>query len=894
MWKAGIIRRAHLGAGSRLAFDAPMIARFLQPILRLFSSVTFGVVLLGILFVYMSIGSAGVLYPVHPNLFHPDAWVHAQLRQWRPFEMTEFEWFHWWPFDLLLALIGVTMVVTTIRRIPFRPVNFGVWMIHSGIILLILGSVLYFGTKVEGETPVVRRSVRVSLLDEDGRAVASGVLLAMPGSRTTVGEGPERLEVEIRSTDPAWELLSGPDKGERAYSVNVLVQGPGQRFIRQVIAGFPQYTEDLIFTQDATQPMKRAVKETGRPLVNERIRVELDYAGQPWFYLKNDLNKSWALYLRRPGTSEWAQRPIHGLPLYNDYVSSTDAVFGAEDIGLVPDPIRVAIPPVEPGDPAPGVVLEATGFLRYAQERTRWVDGGSAAPSNPIASVSVSDGRGRQGEYRLVARDPQQRSKDGGIIALREITNEGQLDALREEPHLVFRIPALGVEVRERIRDAAAADPSVPFRPIGSKDSGYSYRVSSIQDDLPIAGREVSVAVLELRTPAGEFRRWTFSDPALTRDLAPGETSAQAMAHGGRTTLDPTLQVEYQPGNGLALVLLVAGPEPGQLRLLDTLGRDTPELRSIEPGKPVRLAGELDLTVTDWLPRAVALRRPGIVPVEQRARDARELLSMMELSVPEGPRTWLKYHPFVFDRPEDVLRRYWLEPVTLRLPDGSSLEVLFSRQRQPLPTTVALERFELATNIGGFTGATSSIRNYTSVVRFEDAPGEWGPPMALSVNEPVEHMGLSFFQSQWDPPEEARQGGLASAGLNYTVLGVGNRNGVWVQLAGCVVAVIGMMYAFYVKPVIKRRQRALVVHEIEAARAEGRAPHFGHGGNGGHGGHGGHGGNEGHGGPGHHGDGVGARAGAGAGLGEGGRPGGGATPTGSTGQASASGEESHV
>jgi hypothetical protein len=58
------------------------------------------------------------------------------------------------------------------------------------------------------------------------------------------------------------------------------------------------------------------------------------------------------------------------------------------------------------------------------------------------------------------------------------------------------------------------------------------------------------------------------------------------------------------------------------------------------------------------------------------------------------------------------------------------------------------------------------------------------------------------------------------------VLGVGNRHGVWIQLAGCVVACIGMAYAFYVKPVIKRRQRESVLAEIERARAEGRAPRF--------------------------------------------------------------------
>ena len=142
----------------------------LRVLLDLFSSVKMGITLLAILFVYMAVGSAGLLYPIHPNLLHPDAWVHAQIRQWRPFEMTEFEWFHWWPFDVLVILICANIAVTTVRRIPFRPVNYGVWMIHTGILILSVGSFIYFGTKVEGDTPVLRRLVVASLAD----GVASG------------------------------------------------------------------------------------------------------------------------------------------------------------------------------------------------------------------------------------------------------------------------------------------------------------------------------------------------------------------------------------------------------------------------------------------------------------------------------------------------------------------------------------------------------------------------------------------------------------------------------------------------------------------------------------------------------------------------------------------------
>ena len=44
--------------------------------------------------------------------------------------------------------------------------------------------------------------------------------------------------------------------------------------------------------------------------------------------------------------------------------------------------------------------------------------------------------------------------------------------------------------------------------------------------------------------------------------------------------------------------------------------------------------------------------------------------------------------------------------------------------------------------------------------------------------------------------------------MNYTGLGIGNRNGVWIQLAGCCLMVAGMIFAFYVKPFMKRRRAA--------------------------------------------------------------------------------------
>jgi hypothetical protein len=133
----------------------------------------------------------------------------------------------------------------------------------------------------------------------------------------------------------------------------------------------------------------------------------------------------------------------------------------------------------------------------------------------------------------------------------------------------------------------------------------------------------------------------------------------------------------------------------------------------------------------------------------------------------------------------------------------------------------------LTSHVGGFTGAMGTIRDYTSELRFRDGgtQGAWSAPVRVSVNDPVEHDGLWYFQAQWDPPDDTPPDGQrASAGLNYTVLGVGNRNGVYTQLLGCVIAVAGMLYAFYVKPVIKRRKQAEVLAGLAQSQRGKKGP----------------------------------------------------------------------
>ncbi|MHC4413928.1 MAG: hypothetical protein ACYS0G_01455 [Planctomycetota bacterium] len=752
--------------------------------------------LLALLFVYSSIGSAAPL-----------------VRQLRMFEMTEYEWFHFWPFNALIALICVTLVVTTVRRIPLEPINYGVWMIHGGIIILAVSSVVYFGTKVEGDTPVVRRHLKIRLPGEEPASV-----LVMPGNETHVGPSDNPYRVRIASIDPAWDILSGADQGEQAYSVNVLVQSRERTFIRQLLAGYPQYTEDLIRSDEPGPPWTRAVKALGKSIVDKDLKLGLDYEPQPWFYLSNDMSKSWALYLREvpddepPG--EWVQRPIEGLPLYNDYVADPGEVWFPDSLDARgPRPLHVEVPPAGESDPLPDATIVIRSYLRYAFMDARRRAGGEVFDPAVWLRIESSDGRGET--YELVALDPVRRMEPQGRLVFAWVDSESALEALLEfrEPTLKIRVPTTSLDLEVPIRAISARDPALPFEPIEGTE--YSYRVQALHDGLQLASGEViSVAAVQIRTPDRSFVRWVSDDPSKTRDLV--DSSAPADAHGGPLELDRDLVMEYVPGIGPAPITIVGGPGESDLRLVLTTAGASPRTQAVAVGDLVPLTASLSLRILRYAPNSRLEVKPAIVAPEQRNRDLRARRSMIKAELPtEGPAEahWLIFHDWPVADEAHSLRRVVFRPTEVELPDGRRVELMFSRQRRKLPSPVVLEDFVMDTHVGGFTGQNLSVLNWTSKIRF-DTPDGWSDPLAVSVNNPEEFGGLWYFQAQWDPPDASTGYG----GLNLTVLGVGNRHGVNFMLLGCCVTVVGMIYAFYVKPMIKRRRQQLAYARVDHER----------------------------------------------------------------------------
>jgi hypothetical protein len=146
--------------------------------------------------------------------------------------------------------------------------------------------------------------------------------------------------------------------------------------------------------------------------------------------------------------------------------------------------------------------------------------------------------------------------------------------------------------------------------------------------------------------------------------------------------------------------------------------------------------------------------------------------------------------------------------------------------RLQLPARITLNRFDLVPYPGGEPRQGSMFRDFKSTLTVEDprtgekvtAVAHMNNPVYFEVPGPVPVLGkLSpfarswlFFQAAYDPNAQA-----------WTILGVGNRPAVWVMTAGCVMIFAGLLYAFYVKPILIRRMKQ---RAIEQAQAAGKLP----------------------------------------------------------------------
>lgn len=515
------------------------------------------------------------------------------------------------------------------------------------------------------------------------------------------------------------------------------------------------------------------------------------------------LHDRWALYLRH-AAGPWSELRLSGLPRYREALADPAVLIPAPG-----DPLPAARPlsitpqwAADPGLLQQSLELRVTGFVPYAHLVESWEEGGEA--DFPFVAVS-GELAGRPFREVLFPADPRRRKADlgPGVVELRAawVATKAELrKRLNPGPPLLRAGVRGGNSWAEvPLAEAMARETAVP---------GTGYRIRAVHYDphwtvLTARGEEPAArVVVQVAGPAGVFSRAVVAEGK--REPVDFDSRGAMLPR----TVDERLAIELSnvPESGL---WVLTGPA-GEHALFVSDGGQVLHHPLRRGGRVEFLGGRLILGLVSSGPRSRRVARPQLVGRAERDAKAGAAFALVRVEARwEGGKTalWVPYTPYTFPT------RMGFRPAVIEGPGGRQFEILFSRQTHPLPVQVALEDFQLETFPGG-----TRERDFISLVRFFER-GAWTRVHKIHSNNPTGFAGWWFFQSTWDPPDPA----AGYPGLQFTGLGVGNRHGVGVMLAGGLMTVLGTIWAFYVKPLILKRRIARGRAVSRAAAAAGLA-----------------------------------------------------------------------
>lgn len=669
------------------------------------------------------------------------------LRRLPGVEMSELEFYSWWPLRIVLLAFVTNMVIATIRRIEFRFENLGVLTVHTGIVTIALGSVYYTGLKKEGDT------------------------IVFAGNPT-----------------PAGETTIGPPSGVFYDNTRVaLFIDQFKGWEQRPLTGIPRYNDYGPFA-DPPRGLDLSVMQTRTSLVDQDIRF------------------------RVVGYASYAD-------LAAEPVKATDAEAAREIAAGTDRPVRF---------------VDLLSSIPDAQGRV---------PSGPVH------------RYRFEPRSPAARASTENLLSV-EYTR-GMSDA---------RWRDLAEPLPPGVRNALAIEiPAANYRAVlpvtrGQKlplgDTGYTLEVEDLAPEPPFPiitkgyeGATSSIAIVRVTSSTGDtFTRWVYSRfPEINQDML-DTVNAQGMPT--RRDADPSIRIGYIDANFLSVNLdeRADGSVRAIVRLPSSEVRVTENVGTTLDLVPDRIA----VAISDRWAHAAAVERPIPVPaIEQDKRFVgthdRAALGV-EVSVDLGPtapeRAWstVVWLPFVkyLEIADDLVR-------TVVIPDGRTLRLGFGRLRHPLPGfDIRLVDFQMIAY-----DHRGSPRDYQSTVLVTPSASTSHAPRfeafthVTKLNAPLtapQHYdekrsdvsnliarlasGLSpnqykFSQAGWDAEMWKQTQEMVDAGqikrpfVRYTILGVGNNPGIHIIALGAILMALGIPWAFYVKPLIVQRKKRRIQQQVK-------------------------------------------------------------------------------
>lgn len=715
-------------------------------------------------------------------------------------EMTETQFYAWWPMHLALVLFVVNMVTATVRRIEFNFKNLGVLSVHSGIVLIAVGSVFYQAFKEEGDTLIPAPGMGQRVGPAQGVFYDREDVVLYAGQHTGP-TGQVRLEQRPLADLPRYNN----------YNLRAGMEGVGE-------AGGELFSERGNHrghnqTEATLRPGERlAMSDSGRVL--NQIVPGSD-PRQQLLYVDPDIR------FRVVGYAPYAR-------MQTDWVRSAPTRNPAAD-----NPMRVvelfAFNVPNTNLPPDGRLFEFPFFLNDPAQRVR---------ANDMVAMEFTRGMDAQRWSDLSEQLPAQ-----ALHALVvEVPGTGFRAVVPAHVGTEFTLGETGWTVA--VQELAQEPPFPIITP------GYE-------------GASSSVAVLRLTPPASPggadgvrpepIERWVFHRfPELNQDLS--TTIDPMLGRPMRGKPDERVRVAYLDMSRLQVYLderpdgvvraIVRQPH-GDVRVMDSAVDGW--IRDIVPNTE---GATVDLKLGERWAHARKIERPVPVPVAERdislMGSHTEAFVAIEISADGlgGREAWSEVIWLPFTKymgiQRDTARR-------IVLPDGRDLQIAFGRMQRPFPDfTVSMIDFQMVAydHRGAPRDYQSTVRvaprleatqggrgfsAYEHLIKLNEplrAPFHWDPEGNILSNF-VRRLGaglnpnqFKLSQAGWDRAgwqETQRQADLGQAPgprVSFTILGVGNNPGIHVIAFGSVLMGIGIPWAFYLKPWMLRREKERLAQAV--------------------------------------------------------------------------------
>lgn len=688
------------------------------------------------------------------------------LRRLPGMEMSELEYYSWWPLRLLLMIFVVNMVVATVRRIAFTFKNIGVLTVHTGIVVMALGSVYYSGLKREGDT------------------------LLLAG------------EVDAGTGRPK------PGPPQRHFYDNTAValyldRGNGWETVP--LRGVPRYNDYGLGVTDAGETAWAA-----------------GYLREPW---KITPDRALSVSVSPPEADLGIR--IVGYASYATPATDWVRVDPASIRGTSPDvmPLRIVhlhshLPGPDgqvsdkpifafmtaPGDP----LTRATGNDVFSLEYTlgppggmsdqRWADLSAPLPEGTKQALVIevpgaAGGQGFRGVFPV--REGEEFAAGGYRLKVVQLAPKPPFPIITEgyrgasSSVAVVRITAATGEVFDRYvyhrfpeiaQDLSATERNERGMPV-RKPANPAIRVSLIEAgqvrvyiDEPEPGRTRAI----VRSPGGGVKVYSEAQAAsgVLSDVVPGVASLRIAQRWD-------------------LARRVERPAPVPLAEQDrqAIGTHENAMLGLELSGPAR-DGRPAWSRVVWVPfsRYVAMQDEG----------ARTLL------LPDGRRVRLAFGRLMHQLPFDV------SLVDFRM-------IAYDHRGAPRDYQSVVRVEPESERYPPFEHVTKLNEPLRAPWHWDDSR-VWIANIAGRLGSGLSPLQFKLSQAGWDASGWQRTQAQADAGLipgpyaSFTILGVGNNPGIHVIAAGGVLMGLGIPWAFYVKPYLVRREKRRLQEAVRAGR----------------------------------------------------------------------------